>query len=175
MHTYCAKLQTPRGALLLKGSDPDTFNIRGVSIGRTFSRHSLLSRFLQERKLGKRLVGLIDQFCPDNVVSTNTPLGTQTALLRKCKEKNIKFIFWVQDLLGIGIKNNVRKRLPILGGVIGWFYILLEEMLLRKSDKIVVITEDFCPVMNKAGIPNNKVHVIHNWAPTRRSSHLPKI
>ena len=174
LHTYCAKLQTPRGALLLKGSDPDTFNVRGVSIGQTFRRHSLFNRFLQEWKLGKRLVSLIDQFCPDDMVSANTPLGTQTALLCKCKEKNIKFIFWVQDLLGVGIKNNVRKNLPILGDVIGWFYILLEELLLRKSDKIVVITEDFCPVMNKARIPNNKVHVIHNWAPLEEIHTYPK-
>jgi glycosyltransferase involved in cell wall biosynthesis len=107
-------------------------------------------------------------------VSANTPLGTQTALLRKCKEKNVKFIFWVQDLLGVGIKNNVRKKLPILGDVIGWFYILLEELLLRKSDEIVVITEDFCPVMNKARIPNNKVHVIHNWAPIEEINTYPK-
>jgi glycosyltransferase involved in cell wall biosynthesis len=174
LHTYCSKLQTPRGALLLKGSDPVVFNVRGVSIGQTFSRHSLFTRFLQEGKLGRRLVDLIDQFCPDNVVSANTPLGTQTTLLRKCRKKNIGFVFWVQDLLGVGIKNNVRKKLPILGDVIGWFYILLEELLLKKSDEIVVITEDFCPIMNKAGIPNNKVHVIHNWAPLEEIYTLPK-
>ncbi len=94
--------------------------------------------------------------------------------MRKCKEKNIKFIFWVQDLLGVGIKNNIRKKLPVFGDAIGWFYIILENMLLRNSDEVVIITEDFYPIINKAGVPDHKVHIIHNWAPLEEIPVFPK-
>jgi glycosyltransferase involved in cell wall biosynthesis len=61
-----------------------------------------------------------------------------------------------------------------LGDFIGWLYILYEESLLRKSNEVVVITEDFCHIMNKAGISDNKVHVIHNWAPLEEVTPLAK-
>jgi len=120
---------------------------------------------LQEKALGKLLCQEIEFFEPDVVISANTPLGTQNILLNKCRRKNIKFIFWVQDLLGVGIKTNLTKKLPMLGKIAGRYYIRLEKTLLRKSHEVVVITEDFLPIMAKAGVRNENVHVIENWAP----------
>ncbi|MEA1945801.1 MAG: glycosyltransferase family 4 protein [Thermodesulfobacteriota bacterium] len=174
LHTYCLLVQTPRGALAKKDNDPPGLNIEGISLSKPFNRYGLVTRALQERELGKLLVKQVEQFEPEVVVSANTPLGVQSVLLRKCRNMKIRFVFWVQDLLGVGIKKNVRKKLPIFGDIVGWFYILIEELLLRKSDEVVVITEDFCPIMNKSRVFDSKVHVIYNWAPLEEVPVLPK-
>ena len=174
LHTYCASVQTPRGSLANRKNEPSGFNVAAISLSKPFNRYGLFTRAIQEMELGKLLVRQVDEFCPDVVLSANTPLGAQSALLRKCRDMEIKFIFWVQDLLGVGIKNNVVKKLPILGKGVGWYYVHLEESLLRKSDEVVVITEDFCPSMTKARINSNKLHVIYNWAPLYEVPLLPK-
>jgi len=174
LHSYCGLLQTPRGALSRNKSDPGTFAIKGINLSQAFSRYSMAKRVLQERELGALVCRKIDRFKPDTVISANTPLGTQKAIVRKCRKNNIQFIFWVQDLLGIGIRNNVGKKIPILGKLVGGHYIRLEHSLLRQSDQVILITEDFHPVMEKADVLKEKTHVIHNWAPLAEVPLFPK-
>jgi len=174
LHTYCALLKTPRGALIVQESDPETFDVIGISIGKEFSRYSLFTRFLQEKELGRLVSKQIDEFRPDVVISANTPLGTQAAILHRCRAKKIKFIFWVQDLLGVGIHKNVKKKLPVVGSVIGRYYVKLENSLFRKSNEVVVITEDFKPLLKREGVRSDKIHVIHNWAPLEEVPLLPR-
>jgi len=174
LHTYCALLKTPRGALTVQDTDPETFDVKGISIGKEFSRYSLFTRFLQEKELGRLLCKQIDQFLPDVVISANTPLGTLAAIIHRCRAKKIKFIFWVQDLLGVGIHKNVKKKLPVIGSLIGRYYMRMETLLLRKSDEVVVITEDFMPILEHEGVRSDKIHVIHNWAPLEEVPLLPR-
>lgn len=174
LHTYCASLQTPRGVLEIQDTDPDMLDIKGIRLGKEFSRYSLFTRFRQERELGRRLVEQIERFSPDVVISANTPLGAQAAIQRKCRPKKIKFIFWVQDLLGVGINKNLKKKLPVAGSAIGRYYMRLETSLLCKSDEVIVITEDFETRLAKEGVHRDKIHVIHNWAPLEDIPALPR-
>ena len=174
LHTYCASVQTPCGCLTKSEKDPSGFSVAAISLSKPFNKYGLFKRAIQEMELGKLLVKQVEEFCPNAVLSANTPLGAQSALLRKCLAMKIRFIFWVQDLLGVGIKNNISKKLAIFGKGVGWYYVRLEESLLRKSNEVVVITEDFCPIMTKAGVNNNTVHVIHNWAPLEEDPVIPK-
>lgn len=174
LHTYGAMVPTPRGAIKEKKNDPKNFNVKGVSIGEIFSRYTYFKRFKQERKFGRMMRRVIDRFSPDVVISANTPLEAQAIIQKKCLDDGIKFIFWLQDLLGVGIKNNVRKKLPVIWRAIGWYYISLEEHLLRKSNSVVIITADFYPVMKKARVKNENIYVIHNWAPLEEMPIFPK-
>jgi glycosyltransferase involved in cell wall biosynthesis len=45
------------------------------------------------------------------------------------------------------------------------FYLGREKYLLRKSDKVVLITNDFRPIVSRAGVSDDKIFVVHNWAP----------
>lgn len=173
-HTYCASLQTPRGVLEVQDTDPDMLDIKGIRLDKEFSRYSLFTRFCQERELGRRLVEQIERFSPDVVISANTPLGAQAAILRKCRAKKIKFVFWVQDLLGVGINKNLKKKFPVAGSAIGRYYMRLETSLLCKSDEVVVITDDFETILAKGGVHRDKIHVIHNWAPLEDIPVLPR-
>jgi glycosyltransferase involved in cell wall biosynthesis len=102
---------------------------------------------------------------PEVVVSANTPIGSQKILAECCQNIGTGFIFWLQDVLGTGIKNNVSKKLPGIGHLVGEYYIRQENGLLKKSQAVVAITEDFEPVLKKAGVDADRIHVVENWAP----------
>jgi glycosyltransferase involved in cell wall biosynthesis len=175
LHTYTRDLQTPRGALQRLPGDPSRLHIEAVALWRPFNRYGLADRVLQERELGLALVERVRRFGPDAVISANTPLGAQALLLEECLRKGIPFVFWLQDLLGIGIRNNLRKKIGPAGSLVGRYYMALEHRLLRKSSAVVVITEDFVPICRKAGVTDRNIHVIHNWAPLQDVPVLPKV
>lgn len=165
LHTFTAGLQTPRGALQRREDDPETFDIAPIALSRPFNRYGLSQRFLQERELGRCLQGQVTAFKPNVVISANTPLGAQAILANACRESGARFIFWLQDLLGVGIRNNLNKKIPFLGDLVGHFYIGLEHRLLRQSRAVVVITDDFVPICQNAEVALENIHVVHNWAP----------
>lgn len=165
LHAYCRSFQTPRGPLLKRNSDPATLDIVGIHLSEPINKYSFVKRRMQDITYGKLLAGEITQFRPDVVISGNTPLDTQKIVLKRCQGRDIKFVYWVQDMYGIAVHRVLSKRLPVLGTAIGWHYMRIERSLLRQSDKIVLITEDFRPLIDRYAVNENRIHVIQNWAP----------
>jgi len=165
LHSYTAQLQTPRGALQRMASDPDNFMLSPIILSKPFSRYGLLERVKQENELGRHLAEMVRRFKPDVTISANTPLGAQARLATACQRAGAGFVFWLQDLLGVGIRNNLKRKLPILGNWVGRYYMGLEQRLLRQSRAVVAITDDFAPLCRQAGVANKNIHVIENWAP----------
>src|SRR5262249_42047982 len=48
---------------------------------------------------------------------------------------------------------------------IGRYYIQFERNLFRRSDGLILITNDFRRVMESAGVSQDRLHIIPNWAP----------
>lgn len=165
MHAYCASLETPQAGLVKNEDDPEDFVIRPLKLATTFKRYGLFRRILQEKAYGQLVQKGIEQFRPDLVMCSNTPLGAVKLIQRMCRNKKTGFVFWVQDLLGVGITSGLKKKLPVIGGVIGWHFQGLEASLLRKSDQIVVITPDFVDILSSMGVRQDRIRVIPNWAP----------
>ena len=65
----------------------------------------------------------------------------------------------------IAVGSILAKKLGFLGRGIGICYERLEKRLLRSSDAVVFITEDFEAVARGWGIAAERCHVIENWAP----------
>jgi glycosyltransferase involved in cell wall biosynthesis len=164
LHAWCARLQTPRGALALDESDPGTLSLEGIDLGEEFSKYGLVSRWRQEGRYGKLLADRIRAFSPDVVISGNTPLRAQSIAQRACLANGTKFVFWVQDVLGVGIAHALRRRLGPFGRVPAAFLQRMERSLWRRSDHVVVISEDFLPYLPE-GKRQGAATVIHNWAP----------
>jgi len=165
LHLYASFLQTPRGSLEKKASDPDSFAIQGIQLRRPFTKFSFTKRLFQEREYGRLLAEIIDQYRPDSILSSNTPLDPQSIALRKCKTLGTKFVFWLQDVYSLAIYKILKRRSLVVGTILGHYYMRLERNLLRKSDEVVVISEDFKPLLIDWGIDEHKIHVISNWAP----------
>jgi glycosyltransferase involved in cell wall biosynthesis len=95
----------------------------------------------------------------------NTPLDSLRLAQAVCRARGARFVFWIQDLSGIAAERILRARLPVIGGPIGRHYIALERRIARRSDALVLITEDFAPLMARWGIARDRVTVIENWSP----------
>ena len=164
LHLYAGYNTTPHGQLKSLKDDTSYLNIDSIFIRQPLQKFSLVKRWFQANEYGRLLAARIDQYHPDIVISGNTPLNSQSFALKKCIKKKIRFLFWLQDMEGIATHRILKKRIPLLGALAGRFYISLEKDLLRKSDYIIAITEDFVSYLIGYGITRQKIVVIENWA-----------
>ena len=66
------------------------------------------------------------------------------------------------------------RRLPGVGRIIGARFQRLERQVVRSADAVIVITQDFVPVLRAWGVPEERMAVIENWAPLDEIKPLPK-
>lgn len=165
VHAYFSEFQTPRGALARREADPASFRVEAITLGETFAKTTFLKRRQQEIAYGRKLGKLIEGLAPDLVISSNAPLDAQWQIQRSARKTGAAFVFWLQDLYGQAIHRFAVKKWGAPGHLPGRFYRELESMMLRASDAIVAISEDFVPVIAASGISADKVTVIENWAP----------
>lgn len=148
-----------------RADDVTRFRVNAVHLPREFEKYSPWTRLRDERSYGLKLAERLNDFRPDVVLSANTPLIAQRILLSECERLGSKFVFWQQDILGIGIRRILERRYSLIGSAIGNRFVALERGLLLRSDAIVVISDGFLPTLDELRIPAAKVHVIENWAP----------
>jgi colanic acid biosynthesis glycosyl transferase WcaI len=154
-----------RGYLEKHPYDPENFEVEGVTLSRIFQKYSLVRRRIQEIEYGRLVGAKIKAFKPGVVISANTPLDAQAFILKTCKNNGGKFVYWVQDLIGLATYRILRKKSVLLANTVGKYYQWLEQKLIRGSDSIVVISDDFLPLLAEWGISEEKMFVVQNWAP----------
>jgi colanic acid biosynthesis glycosyl transferase WcaI len=173
-HAYSADFLTPHGALHARRDDPDSFSLKRIALNRPFRKHSYFIRQIQEIQYGLQLRSEAIRFKPDVVICSNTPLAALQILQDECRRRGIPFVFWLMDLYGIAIHSILRRKIPLLGEIVGRFYIWLEERQLRKSDKVVLISEGFRCALDRWGIRRDRVEVMPLWAPLEELPLRPK-
>jgi len=175
MHTYSASFSTPHGNLSEKNSASGTLKIIPLALPgeRLFDKYHPIKRLQDELEFGKVAARTCVEFRPEIVLSANMPLLSQMRLQNAARQIGARFIFWLQDLYGIGIRENLAKRIP-LGRLLGWPFEALEARLLRQSDHVIVISEDFRKETRRLGVADSRVTVIENWAPIDEIPVLPK-
>lgn len=142
-----------------------TFASKAVSTGRPLAKYNLVNRYLWEQSYGKTLAAHIRAERPRVVISANTPLDSQRILAQACRETRSRFIFWFQDAIGLAMENILRHKIPVMGGLMGRYYQQMERRLLVQSDRVILISPGFYPLLDDWGIERTKTHVIPNWAP----------
>jgi glycosyltransferase involved in cell wall biosynthesis len=165
LHVYSADFQTPKADLLHRDADPDTFAVKGLSLGVPVDKYSFVQRRGQEIAYGKLMCQRIDAFQPDLVIGCNNPLDAQRRIGAHCRRRSIPFIFWLQDIYSDAIKSILTRKMGRAGALIGTWYQSIERQILRNADHVVAIAEDFIPRLNSWKIPSDNVTVIQNWAP----------
>jgi glycosyltransferase involved in cell wall biosynthesis len=165
LYTYAGYNVTPRGELTKRLNDPALFEICPIFIRHPLQKYNFARRWLQEREYGQLLARRITQFQPDVVISADTPLDAQVQIQQSARKSGAEFIFWLQDVIGLAAQHLLQAKKVLGAGLIGAYFVQLERILLRKSDHVVLITEDFRPLMIEWGIDPNRMTVIPNWAP----------
>ncbi len=175
-HAYCASLETgPRGSFKQQPEDPRHFQFTGIELASPLDKFSFIKRYRQENEYGDLLADVADDCRPDVVLSGNTPLDAQKKLWARCDDLGIRKVFWLQDMIGLATRRILSKKIPLLGSLIGRHYVGIEKDLLKKSDAVVAISDDFVETLRHWGVSESRVHVIENWAPLDEIPAVDKI
>ncbi|WP_166830418.1 glycosyltransferase family 4 protein [Thalassoroseus pseudoceratinae] len=165
LHLYSGSINTPRGALNKNDADPVGFNIRPIFLDQEIKKYSFVSRFRQESEYGRKLAAEISSSRPDVVLTANTPSLVLQSLVKACRRTGCRLVSWIQDLYGLAAYRILKKKLPGIGHLAGRYFMRLDRQACLASDQVVVISEDFKDVLAQQGVPDDKIHVVHNWAP----------
>lgn len=174
LHSYGAFFQGPKGELLPRSDDPEGLTIEGLQLKRPFQKYSFVRRLFQEVEYSQLVVKQLRAFQPDVVFFANTPSEAQALIYWQCRRLNIPFVYWLQDVYGMALQKLFSDRSPLLGRFIGAIYQTLDRYLLKKSEQVILITEDFRPYLQKWGIDCQKTLVIPNWSPLESFPVRPK-
>lgn len=167
VHAFAGSLQTPRGDLARRTSDPSSLSFREIPMDPRYPRfkYSFVRRRSMEVRYGRDVAAFVRQWQPQAVISGNTPTETQDPLLRATIAAGGRFYYWVQDFYSLAVDRLLRAKLPLLGPMIGAWYRRLDRAQFRRSAGIVAITEDFAPILaSQFGVDPRGIHVEPNWA-----------
>jgi colanic acid biosynthesis glycosyl transferase WcaI len=174
LHVHCEDVEAPRGPLAPRPDDPASLTIQGVSLGRPLPKYRPLRRWLQELAYGRRLGRRIAEFRPDVVLSGNAPPAVQAEAAKALRRMNVPLICWVQDIFSIGAGVAVRGWPAPLRRAALRFLKSVEFSTLRAAAGVIVITDDFVPLLAGEGVPRAHMTVIENWAPRNGVVARPK-
>jgi len=141
---------------------------------RNIEKQNFIKRWGQEKTYGAKAIGIISRFKPNVVISSNTPLAAHRIINKYCYKKKIGYIFWLQDIIAVAVRSIFKKKLGVVGTIIGIIFKIIEKKILDRSDHIVTISEDFIDTISNWGIKNNKTTVISNWSPIEQIPVLHK-
>jgi putative colanic acid biosynthesis glycosyltransferase WcaI len=164
LHLQCVSFVSGKGSVERKPDDPPSLSFDGVALGGDFAKYDLRRRVAHERELGRELSHLIDGFRPD-VLLSNAPLLVQARLLRTSHALGAGFVFWQQDVMSMAARRVVGDRSSAAGAAAALAVGALERRVLRRSDAVVTISEDFLPLLARWGIGEQRAEAIENWAP----------
>jgi len=170
-----ADFGTPKGRVDREERDPPAFRTRSIRGTVPFNKENLLMRWRAERAYARMVCTVIEAEGADVILST-APIEVQCRIQDLCKQKRIAFVAWVQDIHSEAIKSVLSRRAAVLGWSAGRYYRRLESRFLARSDRVIVISEDFRNVLSRGdwNIPLDAVEVIHNWANLDEIPLLPK-
>jgi len=150
LHLHCSSFVTGKGRLTRGDDDPSGLEFAAVDLGEAFAKYDVLRRVSHERKTASSLGKLLCQFRPDAVLSI-APLVVQQELQRAARRVGAAFVFWQQDVMSMAARRVLGRRSRLVGAVAGRVVAELERRILRRSDAVVVISEDFLPLLRSWG------------------------
>lgn len=148
--------------------------IASAQIQTPFAKYNFGKRWAQEREYGQRLAQAATQIRPEVIVSSTSPLDAQESLLRYAQRNRVKFVFWWQDITGLATRQILSAKNPLLGRLVGEYYLAMERAQLRRSQRVIAIAEEFRAPYRKWGLDESKFHVLPNWAALDEIPLLPK-
>jgi glycosyltransferase involved in cell wall biosynthesis len=174
VHQYCPSYPTGTGALEVLPDDPAGFTVEGVALTRSFARYSIGRRVWQELNYGVLAAKAIRRNHPDVALLSNIPLLSLFITTRMLRRSKIPLVFWQQDVYSAAIYAAAARRLGVLGRMAGSVAIRVERYVARRSASVVPIDTSFTPVLRDWGVPDERIHVVPNWAPIGEIPQRPK-
>jgi glycosyltransferase involved in cell wall biosynthesis len=164
VHQHCPAYATGKGSLELEPGDPVTLRFEPCVVRTEFKRYSYLTRVRHELEYGRKAARTILDNEPDAVVLSNVPLIAHTIIARRLRRADVPMVFWHQDIYSAAISATARRRLGVVGRIIGSVAERVERFIARSSAGIVAISPTFMGKLADWGV-DHKAIVVPNWAP----------
>ena len=161
---YTKNLSTPNANF----QNHKNLDIIPLELGKDFNKYNYFKRIIDEIRLGLIQIKLVKLHEPSIVQSANNPLLSQLLLLFFCKFRRILFINWITDLLGVGIKNTLKRKNAFLSFFVGGFFLMVEKICAFFSTWNITIAYKFEDYLKSKKIKN--VSTILNWAPLKNDN-----
>lgn len=165
----------PKGDARTRDDDASGFSVQPINISAAYRKDQLLRRRRQDIEYGRNAGAAIAAFKPDVVLSGNTPLEAQAPLLAAARRVGAGFVFWMQDFYSLAVRGILGPKFFGAGALAAAWYERLESTLLNRSDKIVVISDDFLPGLEQLNVGIENVEIIPNWGALNAIPLRPKV
>lgn len=174
LHLHCQDVEAPHGPLSMRADDPPGLTIEGLSLGRPVPKYRLIRRWMQDGAYGACLGRRAAAFRPDVILSANCPPATQSRLAAAARRAGVPLVCWVQDIFAAGAAAAVRRwPAPVRWAALRYLK-ATEYTTLRACAGLILITEDFVPLLRGEGVCHPHTTVIENWAPADAITARPK-
>jgi colanic acid biosynthesis glycosyl transferase WcaI len=162
-HLYFAGDRGPKGAMGRLPDDPESFQVVPIDIGWDYSKSNFIRRRSSDALYGRAVAAQIEALGPDVVISGNTPLDAQGAIIEATHRAGGAFVNWIQDFYSLAIERLLARRWLGLGSLIAAYYRHLETQQLTRSDAVVLISEDFRQSLRGFEGRQDRIAIIPNW------------
>lgn len=165
VHAFASGLLTPRGTLERKANDPEGLSFLELKMNDNYPRdkYRFVKRRQYERAYGHEFAKAIKHEQPDVVISGNTPSEPQWSGVKQCREQGVLFVSWVQDFYSVAVRKLAAKKSAFLGKIAGYYYSEIDRKCFKNSAQTIPISDDFIPILNGYGVPNDRITTIENW------------
>jgi colanic acid biosynthesis glycosyl transferase WcaI len=165
LHVQCTSYTSGKGSFVADDGEADE-NPRFVALAldKPFERYRTARRLVDELVYARAFVREARAFRPDLVISCNDPLLAKLAFGMWAARRRVPWIFWLQDIYSVAMAREAARRSKA-GRGLGVVLKKVERGLLRSSDAVVAITDDFDATLDAWGVPPETRTVIENWAP----------
>lgn len=162
-HAYFVGDIGPKGDFEIGPSDAEGLSFSPLGGDIPYSKSNFIQRRSGDVAYGKALAEHVRKTRPDVIICGNAPTDVVQGLTVGLKSLDTAFVYWVQDFNGLAAKRLLSSRLPVVGDLVGDYYMELDKRHLRAADQVVHITEAFRPYTDSWGVDGSKVTVIPNW------------
>ena len=144
-----------------------------IPISKSFSRNFYI-RFFDEIIYSFKCIYHISKINPDVLIASSMPLIPLYFLTLLKKFMSFKLIFWMQDIQSIAIDKILTRKKNVIAGLVTKLFHFFETTIIKSSDSIILITEDFKKYF-KSEMSNKNVYTIHNWGSFENIKPLEKL
>lgn len=174
LYSGFADFQGPKAAVREDTGGQTSLSFEPVSLGEEFHRYNFARRRGQEIRLGRAFAEQVRRHGADVVISANTPIDVAATLQKAAAREGIAYVHWLQDIISLAMKTVLTAKLGAAGQAVTAYYAWREARLLRASDAVIAITDDFFRALSGVSLDPARCHTVPNWAPLDELPVLPK-
>ena len=137
-HAYFAGDKGPKGVMnsrVFDGGGSVVFKAIGKKHG--YEKSEFVARVVRDLSYRRSICDYIAAVRFDIVLSGNTPLWIQGAVLSASKASGAVFVFWCQDFYSIAVAKLLAARLPIIHAPIAWSLKQWDRLQFKRSSHVV--------------------------------------